>query len=916
MPDTDRDDRPSPEALLAEANRERRGRLKIFLGAAPGVGKTFAMLEAAHDQRREKTDVVVGIVETHGRRDTEALLDGLEALPRRQVDYRGRQFAEMDVDAILRRRPGLVLVDELAHTNIPGSRHVKRFQDVEEILEAGIDVLSTLNIQHLESLNDVVERITGIRVRETVPDSVLQDADEIELIDLPPRTLIKRLREGKVYVPDQAMLAMERFFSPGTLTALREMALRAAAERVDAQMVTYMRAHAIQGPWPTRERILVCIGDGKAVFRLVRTARRAAERRQAPWIAVHVETHRHATLPEEAKTRISDALRLAEQLGAETHVIPGDKVAAELLAFARERNISQIIAGRARPGRWLPSLHASVTAELLARADSFDVTVVSGEDDAEPAPASLGVRPRGFGWVGKWTGYAMAAVATGAATGLSYGLSLFMELPNISLVYLMTVLLVAIRYGLGPSIAASIACALTYNFFFTEPLFTLDISDTQNILTVAFFLLTAFIASNLAARVGSQVEATRLSARRTANLYGFSRKIAAAANQDDVLWAVVHHVAATIHGRSLVLLPEAPVPGLDMRPDGGQLMIRAGYPPEDRLDDKARAAAEWAWSHAEPAGRGSTTLPTSPWLFLPLQTGRGPVGVLGVQIEGRDRPLSPEDSRLLGTLADQAAVAIERTNLVSDIENARLATETERLRSALLSSLSHDLRTPLASILGAASSLISYEGSLNAADRLDLTQTIQDEAERLNRFVQNLLDMTRLGSGKLKPRTDWVDLRDVIGSAVERAAKLLRRRQVRVEIDPALPLLRLDAMLMEQVIFNLIDNACKYSPAGTPVTVWTALRHGHAVVEVCDQGPGIPAEDRERVFDMFYRVEEGDSRAAGTGLGLAICRGIVEAHGGRIAAQPGLNGAGTCIVIRLPVADADQPEAPPIETVE
>ncbi|HYI69115.1 MAG TPA: sensor histidine kinase KdpD [Skermanella sp.] len=912
MPDTDRDDRPSPEALLAEANRERRGRLKIFLGAAPGVGKTFAMLEAAHDQRREKVDVVIGIVETHGRRDTEALLDGLEVLPRRQVDYRGRFFAEMDVDAILRRRPGLVLVDELAHTNIPGSRHVKRFQDVEEILEAGIDVLSTLNIQHLESLNDVVERITGVKVRETVPDSVLQDADEIELIDLPPQTLIKRLREGKVYVPDQAMLAMERFFSPGTLTALREMALRAAAERVDAQMVTYMRAHAIQGPWPTRERILVCIGDGKAVFRLVRTARRAAERRQAPWIAVHVETHRHATLPEEAKTRISEALRLAEQLGAETHVIPGDKVAAELLAFARERNISQIIAGRARPGRWLPSLHASVTAELLARADSFDVTVVSGEDETETAPLPSATRPRAF----KWVGYAVAAAATGAATALSYGLSLFMALPNISLVYLMTVLLVAIRHGLGPSIAVSIASALAYNFFFTDPLFTLDISDVQDIMTVVFFLLTAVIASNLAARVGSQVEATRLSARRTANLYGFSRKIAAAANQDDVLWAVVHHVAATIHGRSLVLLPETPGPGLEMGPEGGQLVIRAGYPPEDRLDDKARAAAEWAWSHAEPAGRGSTTLPTSPWLFLPLQTGRGPVGVLGVQIEGRDRPLSPEDSRLLGTLADQAAVAIERTSLVSDIENARLATETERLRSALLSSLSHDLRTPLASILGAASSLISYEGSLNAADRLDLTQTIQDEAERLNRFVQNLLDMTRLGSGKLKPRTDWVDLRDIVGSAVERAAKLLRRRRVRIEIDPALPLLRLDAMLMEQVIFNLIDNVCKYSPPGTPVTVWTALRSGHTVVEVCDQGPGIPAEDRERVFDMFYRVEEGDSRAAGTGLGLAICRGIVEAHGGRIAAQPGLNGAGTCIVIRLPVADAGQPEAPPAETVE
>ena len=619
-----------------------------------------------------------------------------------------------------------------------------------------------------------------------------------------------------------------------------------------------MRAHAIQGPWPTRERILVCIGDGKAVLRLVRTARRAAERRQAPWIAVHVETHRHAGLPEETKTRISEALRLAEQLGAETLVIPGDKVAAELLAFARERNISQIIVGTPPSRPLVPSLRTHRHRRVAGPRRQFrrDGRLGRGRDRTGAASR----RPPGPGIV-DWTGYAVAAAATVAATALSYGLSLFMDLPNISLVYLMAVLLVAIRHGLGPSIATSVASALAYNFFFTDPLFTLDIYDIQDILTVVFFLLTAVIASNLAARVGSQVEATRLSARRTANLYGFSRKIAAAANQDDVLWAVVHHVAATIHGRSLILLPDSGTTS------GGQLAIRAGYPPEDQLDDKARAAAEWAWSHAEPAGRGSTTLPTSAWLFLPLQTGRGPVGVLGVQIEGGDRPLSPEDSRLLGTLADQAAVAIERTNLVSDIENARLAAETERLRSALLSSLSHDLRTPLASILGAASSLISYEGSLNAADRLDLAQTIQDEAERLNRFVQNLLDMTRLGSGKLKPRTDWVDLRDIVGSAVERAAKLLRRRPVRVEIDPAMPLLRLDAMLMEQVIFNLIDNACKYSPPGTPVTVWTALRDGHAVIEVCDQGPGIPPEDRERVFDMFYRVEDGDSRAAGTGSG-------------------------------------------------
>ncbi|EWY42435.1 histidine kinase [Skermanella stibiiresistens SB22] len=879
-------DRPSPDALLAEANRERRGRLKIFLGAAPGVGKTYAMLEAARDQKREHVDVVIGIVETHGRRDTQALVEGLEELPRKPVEYRDRVFPEMDLDAILKRRPRLVLVDELAHTNVPGSRHLKRHQDVAELLAAGIDVYSTLNVQHLESLNDVVERIAGVTVRETVPDGVLQTADEIELIDLPPQTLIKRLAEGKVYVPEQARRAVDHFFSAGTLTALREMALRVAAERVDAQMVSYMRAHAIPGPWPTRERILVCVGPGTSVQRLVRTAKRTAERRQAPWMAVHVETYRHASLDEETKTRISEALRLAEQLGAETMVIQGDDTVAELLDLASTRNVSQIIVGRAERDGWLPFRHRNVTAELLARADRFDVTVVAGDDEPRRQLPVLATRQAGF----DWTGYAVAAAATAAASALGYGLSLFLDLPNISLIYLMAVLLVAIRHGLGPSIAVSVASFLAYNFFFTDPLFTLDISDTRNILTVVFFLITAFITSNLAARVRMQVESTRTSARRTTNLYDFSRRIAAAANQDDVLWAVVHHVAATLRGRSLILLPER-----------DSLTIKAGFPPEDRLDDKARAAADWAWSHGQPAGRGSTTLPTSEWLFLPLKTGRAPVGVLGVQIEAGDRLLSPEENRLLDTLADQAALAIERTSLVSDIEQARLAAETERLRSALLSSLSHDLRTPLASILGASSSLISYDASLNAVDRLDLAQTIQDEAERLNRFVQNLLDMTRLGSGQLKPRADWVDPRDIIASAVERAGKLLRRRAVKVEIDPALPLLRLDPMLMEQVIFNLLDNACKYSPAGTPITIWTVRRDDTVLIEVCDQGPGIPEEDRERVFDMFYRVEDGDSRTAGTGLGLAICRGIIEAHGGRVSAQPGLNGAGTCVVMRLPV---------------
>lgn len=898
MADTDHTDRPSPDALLEEAVRERRGRLKIFLGAAPGVGKTYAMLEDAQARRREGVDLLVGVVETHGRAETDALLNKLTVLPRRAIDYRGRPFQEMDLDAILARRPALVLVDELAHTNIPGSRHVKRWQDVEEILDAGIDVYSTLNVQHLESLNDVVERIAGIKVRETLPDSVLHGADEIELIDLPPQELIRRLEEGKVYVPDQARRAIGHFFSPGNLTALREMALRQAAERVDAQMLRYMRSHAIAGPWPTRERIVVCIGDGPQAFRLVRTAKRVAERREAPWVALYIETHRHQSLPEEEKDGIAQALRLAEQLGGGTAVIQGDRVPDEILAFARARNATQIIVGRERPRRWLRSLGRSVTAELLARTEDFDLLVIAGEDDRPARALETGVAKQPIDWLA----YAGAGAIVAAATGIAFLIDFWLPVANISVAYLIGVLLVAMRHGRGPSIFASVASFVLFNFFFTEPRLTFAISDVQNILTVFFFLAAAVITSNLAARLRAQIEATRLSARRTANLYDFNRRISAAVGLDDVLWAVVHHVAATMNGASLVLMLQ------DER-----LEVKAGYPPEDRLDEKSMAAAQWAWDNSKPAGRGSATLPTADWLFLPLKTGRGPVGVLGVQLGAGRELLPPEQSRLLATLADQAAVAIERTALVSDVEAARVAAETERLRAALLSSLSHDLRTPLVSILGAASSLRDYGQTLKPGERTELVQTIQEEAERLNRFVQNLLDMTRIGSGALKPRADWVDLGDVIGAALGRAGAMLRDRRVRLDLASDLPLLHADPVLLEQVFFNLVDNACKYSPEGTMVSIRAErstgqLGNGQVEIDIGDQGPGIPEQDRERVFDMFYRVEAGDAQAAGTGLGLAICRGIVEAHGGTIAARPGRHGLGTVIAITLPAAP--EPELP------
>jgi two-component system sensor histidine kinase KdpD len=897
---SDRDIRPSPEALLAAAKREARGRLKIFFGAAPGVGKTYAMLEAAQERRREGVDVVVGVVETHGRRETQRLVEGLEVLPRKKLEYRDRTFEEMDLDAVLARHPKIVLVDELAHTNIPGGRHLKRYQDVEDILAAGIDVYSTLNIQHVESLNDVVERITGVKVRETVPDSVFAGADEIELVDLPPDDLIKRLAEGKVYVPETARVAIQRFFSLGNLTALREMALRHAAERVDAQMLDYMRAHAIAGPWPARERILVCVGADSVAPRLVRAAKRMAERRSVSWVAVHVESYRDTALSEQDKNRIAQALRLAQQLGGEAVIRPGEDVAAELLAYAREYNCTQLVVGRPKRGLW-PRLKrgGSVADRIVAKAGAFEVLLLSGEGAEAPTealPTAAPSKPP------DWLGYAVAGVGVAAATGFGFLIYRWLPLPNISVGFLIAVLLVAMKFGRGPAIFASIAGFLAYDFFFTEPRFSFSVKEPGHFLTIVFYLAAAFIVSNLTSRASRQVEATKLSARRTANLYEFSRKIAVAMTQEEVLWAVVHHVAATIRGRSLILLPRE-----------GRLAIAAGYPPEDKIGDKDSGAADWAWTKGKPAGRGSDTLPTADWLFLPLKTARGPVGVMGVQMPGQE-VLTPEDSRLLGTLADQAAVAIERTAMAADIEKARLTTETERLRSALLSSLSHDLRTPLVSVLGAATSLINYEDTLSPKGRHELAQTIQDEAERLNRFVQNLLDMTRLGSGALKPKTDWADLRDIVHAAVQRSERLLRRHKVRIDIDESVPLIRVDSILMEQVFLNLIDNARKYAPPDTSITIWARGRDGQAVIEVCDQGPGIPEADRTRVFDMFYRAEAADATTAGTGLGLSICRGIVEAHGGTIKAEAGVHGAGTCIVIVLPAPP--QPVVAPAEAAD
>jgi two-component system sensor histidine kinase KdpD len=897
----DRDGRPSPDALLKEAARQAagRGKLKIFLGAAPGVGKTYEMLSSAQARQREGVDVVIGIVETHGRAETQALIDGLEVLPRRQIDYKGRLLDEMDLDGLLARRPGLALVDELAHSNVEGSRHPKRYLDVEELLAAGIDVYTTLNIQHVESLNDVVAQITRIRVRETVPDSIVDRADAIEVIDLTPDDLLQRLREGKVYVAKTATRAIGHYFSPGNLTALRELALRRTAQRVDAQLLDHMQAHAISGPWAAGDRVLVCVTRSGSGPGLVRYGRRLAERLRAPWTAVYVETPRQLRLSDADRDRIAECMRLAEKLGAEAVTIPGSNAAADILSYARENNFSHIVIGSSgRFGLWA-RLRGSVAQTIVARAADIPVHVVGREVNAE-AKAGDAKRGRAAERPAAKAFEAMPYIgSTGvvaAAVGVGLALHSLLAATSISLVFLTAVLTSASIWGLWPSLYACLASMLAYNFFFLPPTYTLTIADPENVVALFFFLVTAIIASNLAAGVRAQALSAGQRARTTDELYQFSRKLAGIVSLDDLLWATAYQMAAMLKVRVVLLLPDA-----------DSVTVRAGYPPEDELDGADLAAAKWCFQNNRPAGRGADTLPGARRLFLPLRTGRGSLGVVGIDSDKPGPILTPDQRRLLDALSDQAAVSIERMTLAEDVDRSRLLAETERLRSALLTSISHDLRTPLASILGAASSLETYHEQIDTEGKRDLLRTIQDEAERLNRFVANLLDMTRLESGAVVLRHEAADLGEVVGTALARAAKVLEGHRVVLSLPAGLPLLDLDTVLFEQMLFNLLDNAAKYSPAGGVVTLraWheaaAAGARASVTLQVMDEGPGIPAEALERVFDKFYRVHGADRQRAGTGLGLAVCRGFVEAMGGTIVAGNRTDGSGAVFTVTLPV---------------
>jgi len=890
---TDQDRRPSADALLAITQRSQRGRLKVFLGAAPGVGKTYAMLEAARARWRESIDVAVGIVETHGRAETQALLEGLEVVPRKSVEYRGTQLAEMDIDGILSRRPQLVLVDELAHTNAPGSRHPKRYMDAQELLAAGIDVYTAFNVQHLESLNDTVARITGVQVRETLPDRVLEEADEIQLIDLPPEELIQRLKDGKVYIAEQAARAIGNYFRPGNLNALRELALRRTADRVDVQMQDWMKAQAIEGPWAAKDRIMVCVSTSPTSARLVRAAKRRADRRNAEWLAVFVETPAYQRASEADRDRVARTLRMAEQLGGQAINLPGGRPAEDLIRYARSRNVTEIIIGKSGRSWWQEVWRGALVNDLIRLSGPIDVYVIHAEEEHPETPSHTPSRAplfrvRDYGW---------AAVIVALSAVVAQFLQQHLSLPNLSMVFLIGVLSVAVRLGLWSSIFACVLSALIYNFFFIQPLYTFSIASPQEALAFIVYFIVAIITSQIAARMREQAEAARRREDRANALFELSRAIAAATDTDAVARTVVRQVAGILQARVVVLLPSS-----------SKLSPTASDPETTTLTEHERAAATWSWQHNQPTGRGSDTLPGVAWAFLPLTTGQIAVGVMGVRFESESGEFSPRRRRLMESLADQAAVGIERARLRQEMEQARVASETEKLRAALLSSISHDLRTPLASIIGSASSLSEYGRDYDEPTRTDLLATIQEEAERLNRFVGNLLDITRLESGELHLKRDWVELSDIIGSAVARLRRQLANHRVRVDVAAVVPLVRVDFVLIEQVLVNLLDNAAKYSPPGTTIDVRVKQEGQQIVIEVMDEGPGVPAEQLEQIFDKFYRVRAMDRQVAGTGLGLSICRGIVEAHGGAIMASGCTDRQGLVITISLP---SESPPATP-----
>ena len=865
------------DALLGELRRQGAGRLTIFLGAAPGVGKTYALLSRAKELRRQGEDVVVGLVETHGRVDTQALLDGLDVLPRKRIDYQGRMLEELDLDALLARKPKLALVDELAHRNAPGSRHERRWQDVVELLDAGIDVYTTINIQHLESLNDVVHRITGVRVSETVPDLVFDRLRDIKLIDLPPRELIERLQQGKVYVPEQATHALQAYFSPSNLTALRELAMQTAADRVDSDLREAQAARGLPGT-PLRRRVLVAIdGRGQSEY-LVRVSRRLAERRDAPWTVVTVQTG--GAEDQAQQLELDRAFALARRLGGEAEVLHGGNVVDAILDHASRSGVSTIVLGRTRERPFARMFNRTLTQQLLQRGAHYELTIFSTPEARAKARQS---ERRAGHWLSR-SDVGLAVLAALLATGASALTERWLGLDDLSMVFIVAVVLVASKTRMAAAVLAAALCFLSYNFFFIDPRFTFFIGARQGVVTVFLFLAAALVAGRLASRLRMQVLALRAANAHATALQSLGQQLASAADLGQVLDA----------GRRAL-----------KQATGADALVRAGNEPlgtdePHAISDKDRAAADWALRHRQVAGRHTDTLGNADWWFRPLSGDGKVAGLIGLRFPDNAPRPGPEQNRLIEAMADDIAQAIVRTRLVADLEDARVTGETERLRSALLSSVSHDLRSPLAAMIGGAESLQHYGDAMGKEDRDALLDTIHLEGERLDRYIQNLLDMTRLGHGGLSLNRDWIGVDELVGAAVSRLQRYQPGLRFDLRIAPGLAPLWVHPALLEQALFNVLENAAKFSPAGEAILVDARDIDDTLQVDVVDRGPGIPEDERKRIFDMFFSVERGDRGRQGTGLGLAITQGMVGAHGGGVEALPGANGIGTTIRITLP----------------
>lgn len=903
-------ERPDPDALLRGLKREEarasQGKLRIFFGFAPGVGKTYRMLQVARDLVSDQgVDVVIGVVETHGRGDTAAQTLGLTLLARRGVEYRGRRLEELDLDAALARRPKILLVDELAHTNAPGSKHEKRWQDVVELLDAGIDVFTTVNVQHMESLHDVVAQITHVRVREIVPDSILDRADVVELVDIAVEELLERLAEGKVYLPEQARRATEHFFKKGNLLALRELALRRTAQHVDEDVREYREQHGVDRVWPASERILVCASAAPSADRLIRKAARMATAQRCPWVAAYVEPSPLGQVREEDRERLEAHLRLAESLGGTVVRLSGSHIPTALLGYARKHNVTRIVVGKPTHSRLRDRLRGSLLDEIVRGSDDIDVHVIHGEPDgAKPRPAlELPAAP-----APPLTAYLWAALLVALTSSLAAGVRAFLSVPDLEILFVLAVLVAAMQLGRGPAIFAAGCGVLAYDFFFVPPLFTFRVTDTRYFLTFGMLFATGFLVSELTTRLRRQERDAIARQERTASLYALSRDLGNANEPTRIAEVVARHALDVFGGDAFVYTGHAKGE-LTLAGAARLLEIDAmdpQRPPADGLDAKETGLLRWAFDHRRFAGLGTDTLPASRILCAPLSVGDAALGVLALA-PSEQRPLRAEQRDFLDVFCRQAAFAFERAHLAEDARAAVVRAKTEEMQSSLLSTVSHDLRTPLAAITGAATALRD-DGNLPDFTRRELIEAVCDEAERLERLVANLLDMHRVEAGALSLRRDWVPLEELIGSALGRLEARLGTREIEVDLPPDLLFASVDPVLFEQVLVNLLENAAKYSAPGTPLQIRARETGDTLVIEVMDRGPGVPVGRERAVFEKFVRGAH--LGVPGAGLGLPICRGIVEAHGGSIDVKS-RPGGGASFRIHLPRGEPPPAVPPP-----